>query len=257
MNKTLSWFSIIRLGFVQMALGSVIVLTTSTLNRLMIVEGALPAVIPGLLVCFHYGIQVTRPAWGFFSDIGKTRTRWILIGMSTLSAGGILATLGTILIQSNFPLGLILSIIAYGFIGLGVSAAGTSLLAYLAVATKPDRRAAAASLTWLMMIFGIAVTAGIVGKLIDPFSTTRVITVISSVCILATLVTILAVYGVEKKYPYLNKIEKLSSIVGAKPSNKFKKINHLIPMLSLSNAFDKNDMEDFMKKINNFLNQKI
>ena len=204
MNKTLSWFSIIRLGFVQMALGSVIVLTTSTLNRLMIVEGALPAVIPGLLVCFHYGIQVTRPAWGFFSDIGKTRTRWILIGMSTLSAGGILATLGTILIQSNFPLGLILSIIAYGFIGLGVSAAGTSLLAYLAVATKPDRRAAAASLTWLMMIFGIAVTAGIVGKLIDPFSTARVIIVISSVCILATLVTILAVYGVEKKYPYQN-----------------------------------------------------
>tara|TARA_E500000178_G_scaffold344396_1_gene392604 strand:- start:2949 stop:4982 length:2034 start_codon:yes stop_codon:yes gene_type:complete len=64
------------------------------------------------------------------------------------------------------------------------------------------------------------------------------------------------IYNLEKKYPYLNKIEKLSSIVGAKPSNKFKKINHLIPMLSLSNAFDKNDMEDFMKKINNFLNQK-
>jgi BCD family chlorophyll transporter-like MFS transporter len=66
MNTTLSWFSIIRLGLVQMALGSIIVLTTSTLNRLMIVEGALPAVIPGLLVSFHYGIQITRPAWGFF-----------------------------------------------------------------------------------------------------------------------------------------------------------------------------------------------
>ena len=64
------------------------------------------------------------------------------------------------------------------------------------------------------------------------------------------------IYDLEKKYPYLNKIEKVSSIVGAKPSNKFKKINHLIPMLSLSNAFDKNDMKDFMKKINNFLNLK-
>ena len=201
MSKTFSWFSIFRLGLVQMALGSIIVLTTSTLNRLMIVEGALPAVIPGLLVSFHYGIQITRPAWGFFSDTGKTRTKWILVGMSTLSAGGILATLGTLLIQSNFLLGIITSIVAYGLIGLGVGAAGTSLLAYLAIATKPERRAAAASLTWLMMIFGIAVTAGIVGNLIEPYSNFRVLKVISSVCVLALLVTILAVYGIEKKYP--------------------------------------------------------
>ena len=38
-------------------------------------------------------------------------------------------------------------------------------------------------------------------------------------------------------------------IVGSPPSNKFKKIKHLRPMLSLSNAFDKNDMEDFLKKL--------
>ena len=202
MKKTLSWFSIIRLGLVQMAIGSIIVLTTSTLNRLMIVEGALPAVIPGLLVSFHYGIQITRPAWGFFSDTGKTRTKWILIGMTVLSFGGILATWGTITIQSNFFLGISTCIMAYALIGLWVGAAGTSLLAYLAIATKPERRAAAASLTWLMMIFGIAATAGIVGNLIEPFSNNRVLTVISIVCVLATSVTILAVKGVERKYPY-------------------------------------------------------
>ena len=33
-----------------------------------------------------------------------------------------------------------------------------------------------------------------------------------------------------------------------------KKIKHLKPMLSLSNAFDKDDIVDFIKKINNFLN---
>ena len=56
-----------------------------------------------------------------------------------------------------------------------------------------------------------------------------------------------------KKYSYLEKIIDVSSIIGAKPSNKFKKILHLKPMLSLSNAFDKTDMVDFLKKINNFL----
>ena len=99
---TLSWVSIFRLGMVQMALGSIVVLTTSTLNRLMVVEGALPAIVPGLLVSFHYGIQITRPAWGFFSDTGNNRTKWILIGINVLGLGGILATIGVITIQLNF-----------------------------------------------------------------------------------------------------------------------------------------------------------
>jgi len=58
----------------------------------------------------------------------------------------------------------------------------------------------------------------------------------------------------EKKNPYLKKLKNISNIIGAPPSNKFKKIRHLKPMLSLSNAFEKKDMEDFQKKINNYLN---
>eukprot|EP01031_Cornospumella_fuschlensis_P019681 gene19681-24116_t len=46
----LSWISIVRLGLVQTALGAIIVLTTSTLNRVMVVEYALPAMLPGVLV---------------------------------------------------------------------------------------------------------------------------------------------------------------------------------------------------------------
>ena len=60
----------------------------------------------------------------------------------------------------------------------------------------------------------------------------------------------------EQKNPYLKKIASVEKIIGAPPSNKFKKFNHLHPMLSLSNAFNKNDMENFIKKIKNFLNTK-
>ena len=60
----------------------------------------------------------------------------------------------------------------------------------------------------------------------------------------------------EKKYTFLKKIFTLDNLVGSKPSNKFKKIKHLMPMLSLSNAFNDHDMNDFLKKINNFLNKK-
>ncbi len=58
----------------------------------------------------------------------------------------------------------------------------------------------------------------------------------------------------ERNYPYLKKIDTISKFVGAAPSNKFKKIKHLKPMLSLSNAFDENEIKDFLKRINNFLN---
>ena len=60
----------------------------------------------------------------------------------------------------------------------------------------------------------------------------------------------------EKKYPYLKKHESIEDIVGSKPLNKFKKIKHLLPMLSLSNAFNLTDIKDFQKKINNFLSVK-
>ena len=60
----------------------------------------------------------------------------------------------------------------------------------------------------------------------------------------------------EKKYKFLKNTNSPSKKVGSKASNKFKKAKHLKPMLSLSNAFNKKDMEDFLKKISNFLNNK-
>ena len=60
----------------------------------------------------------------------------------------------------------------------------------------------------------------------------------------------------EEKYSYLKNKSSPSQKVGYEPSNKFKKIKHLKPMLSLSNAFDKENMKDFLSKVGNFLNFK-
>ena len=57
-----------------------------------------------------------------------------------------------------------------------------------------------------------------------------------------------------RENPSLKKIKNPDKIVGSKPSDKFKKIKHSQPMLSLSNAFNKEDMLDFKKKIKNYLN---
>ena len=55
---------------------------------------------------------------------------------------------------------------------------------------------------------------------------------------------------------FLKKYSSVSDRIGFKPSSKFEKIKHAMPMLSLSNAFNAGDIEDFIKKINNFLNNK-
>ena len=62
------------------------------------------------------------------------------------------------------------------------------------------------------------------------------------------------IIDLENSHIFLKKIDKISNYVGAPPLNKFKKLKHLRPMLSLSNAFGKSDMIDFIKKIYNFLN---
>ena len=59
----------------------------------------------------------------------------------------------------------------------------------------------------------------------------------------------------EKKFTFLKKLNLLN-LVGSPPTNKFNKIRHISPMLSLNNAFNKDDMKNFYKKINNFLNLK-
>ena len=59
----------------------------------------------------------------------------------------------------------------------------------------------------------------------------------------------------ENKYKNLKSKYSPSIKIGFKPSKNFKKISHKVPMLSLSNAFSEEDLENFQKKILNFLSK--
>jgi BCD family chlorophyll transporter-like MFS transporter len=189
--------SIIRLGLVQTALGAIVVLTTSTLNRVMVVELALPAVLPGALVTLHYAMQLLRPRMGHGSDLGQRRTPWIVGGMGALALGGVGAAAGTAWMASQLAAGTALAVASFALIGGGVSACGTSLLVLLAKRVAPERRAASATVVWMMMIAGFAITATMAGKLLDPFTPQRLIVVAASVSALAFLVTLVSIRGVE------------------------------------------------------------
>jgi len=195
---TLSWFGICRLGLVQMALGSIVVLTTATMNRVMTVELAMPAVLPGLLVALYYATQSLRPKFGHGADQGGRRTPWIIGGIVCLAAGAMGAAGSVWLMGSNATLGIAAAVPSFVLIGLGIGAAGTNLLALLAARVHEDRQAAAGSAVWIMMIFGLAVTGITAGILLDPYTPERLIAVTAGACVIAVLLTLAGVLGQER-----------------------------------------------------------
>jgi BCD family chlorophyll transporter-like MFS transporter len=193
----LGWLGVVRLGLVQACLGAIVVLTTSTLNRVMVVELGLAALLPGLLVGLHYAAQATRPRMGWGSDRGQRRTPWIVGGMAVLATGGLTASVAVAWMAQSQAAGLALAALGFLMIGLGVSACGTSLLVLLAKRVTPERRGAAATCVWVMMIAGFAITAGVAGGLLDPYTPARLVAVTAGVAALALTITLLAVRGLE------------------------------------------------------------
>lgn len=191
----MGWGGIARLGLAQIAIGAVAAIMTSTLNRVMVVELALPATIPSVLVALHFAIQMSRAKFGFDSDRSTSRAPWILGGALVLALGGTLAAMAVSVASTRLMLGLTLAFFAYALIGVGMSAAGTALLAHVAEQVEPRKLGGAAALLWIMMIFGIAVTAGVSGQLLDPFSFSRLVTVTAVVCVIAAVLAAIAAWG--------------------------------------------------------------
>ena len=189
----MSWWQLSRLGLVQAAIGAVVVLLTTTINRVIVVELSLPATVPGLLVALHFGVQlILRPRLGHDSDRSGRRTPWILGGLAVCALGGVGVAASIPVMATNVALGIALASIASVVLGAGVSAAGTPLLALMSERAHPSQRAGAAAITWIL------ITAATSGALLDPFSYTRLIAIAGGIGGIGLLVAMVATYGVER-----------------------------------------------------------
>ena len=205
----LRWRHIVRIGLVQASIGAVVVMMTSTLNRVMVVELALPALVPGTLVMLHNIIQFAlRPSMGHGSDLSGRREGWIIGGMALLALSGVGAAASAAWIDTARPWGLAASALCFLGIGTGVSAAATPLLALLAERVAPARRARASALVWILMIAGFIVTTRTAGHFLAPFSWDRLVQVVGGVCAVAFVVAVLAVRGLERSAPLLSVVRE-------------------------------------------------
>jgi MFS transporter, BCD family, chlorophyll transporter len=195
----IGWFGILRLGMVQAAIGAMVMLATSLLNRVMVVEYGMAAAIPAALVAWHYAVQLSRPLWGHNSDRSARRSPWIMSGMGVLSIGALVSVDATVMMSGTGIFPVILAIVGFTMIGLGVGISGTALLALLASRVAVERKPAAAAISWSMMVAGIVVAAGVAGAWLDPFSEARLAIVTSLVVLVSFCLAMLALRGLEYK----------------------------------------------------------
>lgn len=190
--------SVLRLGVVQACLGALIVLITATINRVMVVELGLPAMIPGALVALHYGVQMwLRPRMGHFADQRGQLTRWIVLGMVMLACGVVAIAALLPMLRSLPALGYPLMALAFMLVGLGVSTAGTVLLTLLALRVPPARHARAAATVWLCMIVGFILCTVVASRLLTPFSFDTLVRTTAIIGAAAVALTFVALIGLD------------------------------------------------------------
>ncbi|WP_379551905.1 BCD family MFS transporter [Qipengyuania sp. DGS5-3] len=197
----IGWLGIVRMGTVQAAIGAMVMLATSLFNRVMVVEYSVAAAIPAALVAWHYAVQITRPLWGYKSDQSRSRTPWIVAGLSILACGSVLAVDVTIMMADPGIGTALLAVLSFTMIGFGVGMSGTALLALLASRVSTARKPAAAAISWTMMIAGIVIAAGLSGAFLDPFSEPRLAIVTSIVVLVAFCAAMLALRNLERDNP--------------------------------------------------------
>ncbi len=189
------FFSVLRLGAVQACLGALIVLITATMNRVMVVELGLPAMVPGVLVALHYTVQLwLRPRMGHFADQHGRLTRWIVAGMALLALGVVAIAMLLPTLRSAPALGFPMIVAAFLLVGFGVSTAGTLLLTLLSLRVPAERHARAAATVWLCMIAGFILCTVVASKLLEPFSfdaLVRCVVIIGLGCIALTTLALI------------------------------------------------------------------
>ena len=197
-TQTLGWGGIVRLCLANAAIGGLSALPVNLFNRLMTVELALPALLPGFLVALHYAVQLSRPVWGHRSDAKGGRTPFILGGIAVVGLG-LVMTAWAIAYAPSYGIALTVWIMAYALIGFGIGAAGTSFLALLATAAPDERKGAAATIAWLMLIAGaIAASIG-TGIALKPYSPDRLMLVVPCVAVACFVAALLGTLGTERR----------------------------------------------------------
>jgi len=164
----------LQLALIHTAVAITLVPINSTLNRVMIKELAISTTLVALMASLPYLFSPIQVAIGAFSDrrpiFGRHRTPYILMGLLLCVVGVIVSPQVAFLIVTNFWLGLLVGVIAFGAWGMGYNLAAVSYLSLATELSGEKGRGRTVAVMWFMMIIGIILTSITLSHLIDPYT---------------------------------------------------------------------------------------
>jgi BCD family chlorophyll transporter-like MFS transporter len=199
---------LLRLSLFQVTVGMAAVLLIGTLNRVMIVELAVPAWIVALMLALPLLFAPFRALVGFRSDthrsvLGWRRVPFIWMG-TMLQFGGLAIMPFALLILSGdttgpIVVGQIAAALAFLLVGAGLHTVQTVGLALATDLAPAHARPRVVALLCAMLLLGMAVSALAFGALLANFSEVRLIQVVQGSAVVTMVLNCAALWKQEAR----------------------------------------------------------
>jgi BCD family chlorophyll transporter-like MFS transporter len=192
-----------QLGLIHVAVAMTLVPINSTLNRVMIKELAISATLVAILASLPYLFSPIQVAIGSYSDrhpmLGYRRTPYILAGLVLCVLGVIVSPQVAFLMAENFPLGLLVGILAFGAWGMGYNLSAVSYLSLASELSGENERGKTIATMWFMMILSIILTAIGLSRMVDPYTPEALVRAFGVVAMAALLLGLLGLVKLEPR----------------------------------------------------------
>lgn len=164
----------IQLGLIHVAVAMTLVPINSTLNRVMIKELALSATLVAILASLPYLFSPIQVAIGSYSDrhpvMGFRRTPYILAGLLLCVLGVAVSPYAAYLMSTDFTLGLLTGLLAFGAWGMGYNLSSVSYFSLASELSDDKSRGKTIAIMFFMMIVSIILTAIGLSRMVDPYT---------------------------------------------------------------------------------------
>lgn len=209
-SDELPWARLLRLCLFQVTVGMAAVLLIGTLNRVMIVELAVPAWLVSVMVALPLLFAPLRAVVGHRSDhhrsvLGWRRIPYIWFGTLIQFGGLAIMPFALILLSgdSNAPawVGQFAAALAFLLVGAGLHTVQTIGLALATDIAPAHTRPRVVALLCTMLLLGMVVSAGVFGWLLQPFSEVRLIQVIQGAAVATMVLNGIALWKQEARGP--------------------------------------------------------
>ena len=207
-STNFSLFQLLRLSLFQISVGMATVMLAGTLNRVMIVELLVPASLVAIMIAIPILIAPLRTFYGHKSDTYKSFIGWKRIPYmwfgSLFQFGGLAIMPFAIIILSGDQTvgpswaGEVLVAIAFLFTGIGMHITQTVGLALAADRATKENRPRVVALLYFMFLFGMGISAVVIGILLADFSKLRLIQVVQGSAVLTLILNLVAVWRQEQ-----------------------------------------------------------